>query len=152
MKLPTLATQGPSLGLPRTSGSASGLILASRATALGENASAPQSAMVSLRSRILPAVSTRPGFSLPDFPYRTSFMTFPQFRPSGALDKGRRALADLSPARNRLCNRLRRQVAAIGRCRGPLGRFVRHVVDLPGRGLESPMFAPKVRATKEFPA
>jgi hypothetical protein len=35
---------------------------------------------MSLRSRILPAESIKPGFSLPDAPYRTSFIV-PPFAP-----------------------------------------------------------------------
>ena len=58
----------PMRGVPRTFGSLSCLILASRASTFGDSCAGPMSSMTPDRSRILPSASIRPGFSLPGFP------------------------------------------------------------------------------------
>ena len=72
-----LAMQAPILGLPRTRGSDSGLIFFSRARPLAPITSPVMSGTTAERSRILPSLSSMPGFSLPTGPYRRSFISCP---------------------------------------------------------------------------
>ena len=77
MRLPTPPTQGPSRGLPRTSGSLSIAALRILASPLGESASPAISGTTFERSRMRPFESRIPGFSRPLGPKRTSFMDSP---------------------------------------------------------------------------
>src|SRR5450755_1975775 len=87
-KLPTLPTQGPSRGVPRTSGSLSTLTLASFARLFGDSASPAMSGTRADRSRMRPSLSTAPGFSRPAAPKRTSFIVFPFWAIAGAGERG----------------------------------------------------------------
>ncbi len=68
MKLPTLPTQGPSRGLPRTTGSAASLALRILASPFGDSASPAMSGTIFDRSRMRPSAPTIPGFSRPGWP------------------------------------------------------------------------------------
>ena len=74
MKLPTSPTHGPSRGVPRTSGSFSGLSLRNLVSPLGDKAGPAISGTTLERSRTRPWASSMPGFSRPGAPKRTSFI------------------------------------------------------------------------------
>src|SRR5262249_38964424 len=88
-KLPTLPTQGPSRGVPRTSGSLSTLTFASFARLFGDSASPAMSGTWPDRSRMRPSLSTMPGFSRPAAPKRTSFIVVPFWAIARAGRRGR---------------------------------------------------------------
>src|SRR5262249_50479710 len=77
MRLPTAPTQGPSRGLPRTSGNFSIAALRILASPLGASVSPVISGTTFERSRMRPWESMIPGFSRPLGPKRTSFMDSP---------------------------------------------------------------------------
>ena len=79
MKFDGRVTQGPSRGLPFTSGSLSMLAFLILARPAGDSASPSMSFTTLDRSRILPFLSMIPGFSLPAAPKRTSFMGSPPY-------------------------------------------------------------------------
>src|SRR5690242_7139544 len=70
----TPPTQGPSRGVPDTSGRLAGSSRRSRSSEAGDKASPSMSRTTPERSRILPSRSSRPGFSWPTGPWRRSFM------------------------------------------------------------------------------
>src|SRR5262249_51873205 len=77
MRLPTAPTQGPSRGLPRTSGNFSIAALRILASPLGASVSPVISGTAFGRWRLRPWESMIPGFSRPLGPKRTSFMDSP---------------------------------------------------------------------------
>src|SRR6266567_4874835 len=79
MNLPTEPTQGPSLGEPETSGSAAGLIPRNLSRDSGSSDGPAMSVKTAERSRSCPAESSRPGFSAPGFPNRSSFILSSSF-------------------------------------------------------------------------
>src|SRR5262249_48707805 len=89
MKLATPPTQGPSRGLPRTSGSLSTAALRILARPLGDSASAAISGTTFERSRMPPLESMIPGFSRPRGPKRTSFMDSPRAEGGRFCTRGR---------------------------------------------------------------
>src|SRR3984957_18323226 len=86
MKLPTSPTHGPSRGVPRTSGSFSGLSLRNLVSPLGDKAGPAISGTTLERSRTRPWASSMPGFSRPGAPKRTSFIQRLLARYRGFLD------------------------------------------------------------------
>src|SRR5215207_5534258 len=87
MKLRVPPTQGPSRGLPLTSGSLSILALRIFSSPFWLNASPARSGTTPERSRMRPSASRMPGFSRPGWPKRTSFMNW---SPENNVDERRR--------------------------------------------------------------
>ena len=80
MKLPGRATQGPRRAPGGAAGSVAGSTPFSRSRLWRERAAPFTSGITPERSRIRPSLSTRPGFSCPLGPKRTSFMRVPPGR------------------------------------------------------------------------